>query len=819
MEHMDGINGLKNVTSQFDEKSYRILSYCLNSARDYYRYLQRTGKGISEIKIKEFEITDERIILYLDQKTNGSYLENAEYDFRGRKCCAEDLKILDYNPNWSILTLAPPPAFRLLFEQTDVSDITIITDMKFLVKRVGDFFVNALKCQNEIHIPEVRQNFELTNGEQCTERLSDEQYDAVSTILSEPCSYIWGAPGTGKTRMVLARAIWERIKNGQVIAIFAATNNALDQSLFGIIEFLEEHGIDIDSTILRLGIPTEKLAQKYPKICEKRTIEQELKEAEKRLLAVSEYIDETISCGELYLKMCEAQDIRDRLIYAAELVQKEWEEMKSHDEKIASLRSTLSTLQSGIDIQSELQHKLKRDTFSFKHFVRKFVSKEYREDFDSQVAKCAELLDKYQKEYKAAAAELDAEQLTISDVKKRLCGCEGYNAQVKRFNELIDGQLNHLIEDPTTPNAMLEHAKSFADFTASLYEKASKALLDNLDFAGKDLFELQKIKLRCESEYKRIKKDSAYVRIKHIQVLAATVDTMFVKYDLISGANIVHAFLDEAAYCPLIKSAPLFMLNCPVSMLGDHMQLPPVCEANENDFKIEENRRILIWSQPAIFIENLFCDNELGAELYVKYMERTRPSMTKIKMVTLNETYRFGPSLSSILADNVYSELFHSAACTAETKLSYIDAKKQYCPGVPKRVNISEAKAIAQYITAVKPDPDSICIISPYRNQVTALKKHLPKNYRNIYTVHKSQGQEFETVLLSVVDANNIFFADSQNKDSRGLECLVTAVSRAKEHLVLVLDYDIWRVREEQFLGKLLSICAPLDINAGRIQR
>ena len=800
-----------------EKKSRDIFESCYASAKLYYNYLSNSnGKGIAIIDVTEFEVLGNHILLYLSRKTNGSFLEQAEYFINGHGLGAEELRPQGYEPKESVLKLSPLPEYLPLFENLIASDIKIVTDMKFLVKRVEKFCHNALLNRLQLSIPDKPRDLERLSRKEYIEHPSDEQYHAITSLLTEPCVYIWGAPGTGKTRMVLSHAILERIKNNQVVSIFAATNNALDQILFGVIEVLEEYGIDIDSTILRLGIPTENLAKKYPKICENRSLENELENIKTRREALDEYIKAYTNCGKLHLKTAEAKEIRDRLIYEVNTMNEEREKCENMIKKLAALQEELAEKQAVFDEQSRLCKEYDKEKFSFEHLTRAFVSRQYREEFKERGKKLSQAEKESRDAYQKVSAEYEEERLLASDMRKQLYGCEGYYAQVIRFNSMLDGRLDSLISDFKRSNEVLEYAKSFAQEAETLYAEASEALLENSDFAGKDLSELHEEKEYWDREYERVKKDSTEERIKNVLILASTVDTLFVKYDLIAGANIAQAFLDEAAYCPLIKSVPLFSLKCPVALLGDHMQLPPVCEASEKDFAVMENRPMLMWTQPAIFIEDLFANGNFVEDMYIKYINRKPPSFDTVKLLTLNETYRFSGELSSVLAKNVYSDSFHSAEATAKTTVSCINAKKHFHPGAAKRTNQDEAEAILEYITACHPEPDDTCIIAAYQNQVKILRDCLPNNYKNIYTIHKSQGQDWNTVILSVVDNNtkDMFFMNTKNRKARGLECVVTAVSRAKQHLILACDYEFWIEKEDQLIQKLLKICEPLDINA-----
>ena len=73
-------------------------------------------------------------------------------------------------------------------------------------------------------------------------------------------------------------------------------------------------------------------------------------------------------------------------------------------------------------------------------------------------------------------------------------------------------------------------------------------------------------------------------------------------------------------------------------------------------------------------------------------------------------------------------------------------------------------------------------------------------------TVHSSQGREWDTVILSVVDTAKRWFTDSSNTAAKGLTVINTAVSRAKKRLIIVCDARYWINEKNQLIGSLINI-------------
>ena len=90
-----------------------------------------------------------------------------------------------------------------------------------------------------------------------------------------------------------------------------------------------------------------------------------------------------------------------------------------------------------------------------------------------------------------------------------------------------------------------------------------------------------------------------------------------------------------------------------------------------------------------------------------------------------------------------------------------------------------------------------------------AVKNHFPLD--NILTIHRSQGREWDHVILSVTDTQDMFFTDSLNLRSEGKKIINTAVSRAKKSLVIVCDCSYWTKQENQLVAKLLAVAKRLE--------
>ena len=337
------------------------------------------------------------------------------------------------------------------------------------------------------------------------------------------------------------------------------------------------------------------------------------------------------------------------------------------------------------------------------------------------------------------------------------------------------------------------------------YKKENTAEINRLLNKGKQLSEMRNI----------------MAVIGEFDLVAATVDTCL--YRLLPDGTFPawHVFLDEAGYCSVIKAMALTGYGLPLTMLGDHMQLPPVFE-NENEVvRLPDAGVTRLWKISGLYLEDVVsCDevSEFCAAVPV------RPRLEETAVAALTETFRFGPALAGVLARRVYGQRFHSGSVN-ETRIVYIDAPKNADDKVRNeagkflRVSHAEGKAIRELIEAnLYHSWLSLGIITPYVNQRNMLcesvhrlmKKHgmTEDMDDDIVTVHGSQGREWDVVVFSVTDSfGEAFLTDSRRPES--LKLLNTAVSRARKMLVLVGDVSDWKRRPGQLLSELFSIALP----------
>lgn len=282
-------------------------------------------------------------------------------------------------------------------------------------------------------------------------------------------------------------------------------------------------------------------------------------------------------------------------------------------------------------------------------------------------------------------------------------------------------------------------------------------------------------------------------KLKNAKIIGITLDGFIRRFSILSGLDFKHIFLDECGFSPLIKLIPALSLEVPITLLGDHKQLRPVCLMNERDIK-NGNDEVCIWNLNVLFIEELLKDYK---KLHLKsnYQDLI---FEKIKLFNLNKTHRYGDNLAKVLDRFIYKNSLRGLG--SKSSIYFIDSGK-YIPVDKKNESLNEAIVIKDIIKHFR----DYAVITPFRDQVRLLCSQNIDRGR-VFTIHTSQGREFDTVIFSPVKLN-YYLNDSNNLNA--LYALNVAVSRLKRELVIVCDYNFWIDQRAQFINALLKIATP----------
>ncbi len=292
--------------------------------------------------------------------------------------------------------------------------------------------------------------------------------------------------------------------------------------------------------------------------------------------------------------------------------------------------------------------------------------------------------------------------------------------------------------------------------------------------------EFRKMALKYKRSYGKAERDQRNLLFKEVKNIRSEIkklqsyneEKLFEEAEVIAGtpvglydANINHLrfktlVLDEAGQCIEPLAWCIFPLADKFILAGDHWQLPPTVLSNE--------AAILGYNQ----------------SILETAIDKTG------NVFLLNTQYRMREAIAGFSSNYFYNSLLLTAEHLFNTgvHLTFIDTagsgyNEIHGPDGMSLQNLGELRIVQKILETENLDPFTTAFISPYAGQVAAAKDILPKEIR-ISTIDSFQGQEKETIIVSLVRSNDegsIGFL----KDYRRMN---VAITRAKEQLFVVGD-------------------------------
>ena len=241
-----------------------------------------------------------------------------------------------------------------------------------------------------------------------------------------------------------------------------------------------------------------------------------------------------------------------------------------------------------------------------------------------------------------------------------------------------------------------------------------------------------------------------------------------------------YVIMDEASQVD-IKTGAL-ALSCALNavIVGDDKQLPNVVS--------REEELALNAIQTTYDI-----DDKYNAVTH-SFLQSCTEVLKDTPVTLLREHYRCHPKIIEFCNQRFYNgELVAMTTDKGEENVLQVirTVKGNHARG---HFNQRELDVITQEIMPTQANMDSIGVITPYRNQAEEINKTLGKDIAS--TVHKYQGREYDTIIISTVDNEPTEFSDDAN-------LLNVAISRAKTHLYIVTNGN--EMSQDSNLAQLIA--------------
>ena len=241
-----------------------------------------------------------------------------------------------------------------------------------------------------------------------------------------------------------------------------------------------------------------------------------------------------------------------------------------------------------------------------------------------------------------------------------------------------------------------------------------------------------------------------------------------------------YVIMDEASQVD-IKTGAL-ALSCAKNavIVGDDKQLPNV---------VSQEEALALQA-----IQLTYKVDDRYNEVTHSFLQSCVEVFKDIPVTLLREHYRCHPKIIEFCNQHFYNgEL---VAMTDDNGEDNVLQVVQTVEGNHARghFNQREIDVIVQEVLPQCADSGSIGIITPYRQQADEINKALGKDIAS--TVHKYQGRECDTIIMSMVDNKPTEFSDDSN-------LLNVAISRAKTHLYVVTNSN--KMPKESNLAQLID--------------
>lgn len=767
----------------------------MESADAYLRYLKEHDKGISKLSVRSVSVSAPYVYLYLHAALPHSVELNYFFiSFYGDKFPLSRFTPKDYDDKARCILLTPSKD-QLHYFSTPPQHIHIISDFRFLVSRVLNWYGSY---GTRLRIPREPPSIPPLPLENLSGGVpSEEQYAAYQGVMAAPFSYVWGAPGTGKTAFVLSNCVLSYLLEEKRILLVAPTNNALEQMLKAILPILDQYDVSF-RRIRRAGIPSKQFRQQYPAVCGDLSKDMEMQKHTNALAQLRALLPlyQTMEAYNLVMKALSSyRAICECLDSALQMLSSYDNSLFKHRDELIKLKAQETSCASSLKVLLHWQ-----DTLSGK--ISRTLRLSAYDENRQKISAAQQDLTKLRLAITVVEAEIEkqkSEQVHVCSSKDDLV--TQADAAVSKLLSYLSAPI--LAEELQPVRVALKSADHTALHASRIY---TSFMQSHTSFSS--LFSKQ-----CDpsKNYSQIKgeiksHEEAVSRLSSLDdailAVAMTAD-YFLSLDP-SKLQYSHVFVDEAAYLSVIKFAPLLSLNAPVTLFGDHMQLPPVCEMSQGEGFLSNGQDVAyLWSRSAVYFDAIV---SLSPSDLV--FPGPAPSFSSMQLFTLTATYRFGSELSTVLSKFVYP--FPLSSMASSVSLFYVT-----CPRSAEDLNtssVSEQNACAVLQKFLLQHGIDCAALTPYRKQLAKMISAAPDAaaQERVLTVHASQGREWDIVLLSVVDGKRKFFMNSSIEIGRHV--LNTAISRTRHAIVLLLDPSYWE-GENQIVSELMKSALPLDIS------
>ncbi|XHH07618.1 MAG: AAA domain-containing protein [Candidatus Bathyarchaeia archaeon] len=573
-----------------------------------------------------------------------------------------------------------------------------------------------------------------------------EQEIAMRKALSQEVTFIWGPPGTGKTK-TLAFILGLLSASGKKILLTANTNAAVDEMLKKFLDDKQNLSLAEQGKVIRLGVPTsedEKMALLVPRnILEKRagqsndaiaSIQKEIEKDQQKILELER----------------QEKEIRDRQFLLKEL----GDELLKIQNRIETLRNALSNTKNNRDQlfnQLTASHKKLEDAEKASVFKRLFSG--------TNKEKIQEEIKYFENKHKIA-------QLEVLSIEK-----EFYS--LIQEEKLISAKLSAQKENDQT------------DTLDTILKKKTELIARHQNQEN----EISVLKQKQQEAQKTILKESSVIATT---IARACIDSSIMKekFDVL--------IVDEASMAPLpniFYLAGLCSTHYVIS--GDFRQLSPIAQGRTPAVQKWLKRDIFQQSGILQQVDSNVDDERL---VMLKEQYRMHPAICNLISEVVYDGKLKTPQNVAILKEQLAKlPPFEGKAlifCDTATTNPYIARPKNSFSRISPYSAVVSANLALRCVqeAAKKGKKIKVGIVSPYNAQAKLISRILSDKDSDptqivASTIHRFQGSERDCIIFDLVEGEPLSpgkLTQGPFKRSEPGRLINVAISRAIGKFILV---------------------------------
>lgn len=545
------------------------------------------------------------------------------------------------------------------------------------------------------------------------------QEKAVRCAFENQISVIQGPPGTGKTQTIL-NIIANILVQGKTVMVVSNNNSATAN----VLEKLQKYGLDF------IVAPLGKRENKEAFVNNQPVVPDELQTWS---LSMTDSFQEKRQVGDTLKQLRKVFELQEGLASAKQEMKEielEWGHFKQDNQIGEETYSPKRTAKSQriMNLWLRYQAYAEGDIVSFSTFGQ-FVER----------IKWA-WMNFTRKYLLGVKSPLDRNNIqpTILELQALY-----YIVRIKELTVLIDSHTSQLAsyDSKVLLSALTDH--SMAVLKNALNGRYSKELRRVFN-------DVKELRLYAEELVKQ-----------YPVVLSTTFSARTAVPDMIYD----YLIMDEASQVSIETGALALTCAKNAVIVGDTLQLPNVV-TDENKLKLN-----------TIFKEYRVLEGYNCAEY--SFLQSVGAVIPNIKQTLFREHYRCHPKIINFCNQRFYGG--NLLIMTEDNDESNVLTAVKTAPGHHTRghYNQREIDVVKEEIMPHLQDETDIGIITPYNQQVNEFNHQIPSI--ETATIHKYQGREKDTIIMSVVDDEITEFSDDSN-------LLNVAISRAKKHFCLVVS-------------------------------